>query len=36
MQRKGKYASKEENIEEKERKLEKRKLKAGFSGNHEK
>lgn len=32
----GKYASKEENTEDKERILEGRRLKAGNSGNHEK
>jgi len=36
VQRKGKYASKEENTEEKERILEKRGLKAGDLRNHEK
>ncbi len=36
MQRKGKYASKEENTEDKERIKEKRRLKAGFYKGHEK
>jgi len=36
VQRKGKYASKEENIEEIERILEERILKAGIFRNHEK
>ena len=36
MQRKGKYASKEEDTEDKERIKEKRGLKAGILRNHEK